>query len=440
MLGGSSTYSTYIGWIIDSGASQHITFSSEFLFDIMDVTDLNLTVSHPNRTAKQVKQIGSYKMGNNLVIKDVLVVPGYHVSLLSVHKLSRDYKVIVSFNDSKCKIQDLTQKFLMGIDSENGCLYFHNEGKRAYNSNIKWCQVSSCIWHNRLGHPSDEVLTVLKDKIKDLNQSKSGPCEIYHKAKQNKEPFPISDHKTSNLGDLVHLDVWGRYRVKSWEGFMYFLNVVDDYTRALWVFLMQNKAEVFDNITEFYTFKNQFNTNVKIFKSDNGTEFVNKNDRSLRSSEPNDDGGDSEVNVNTVDDVTKDHRVETMSMYFGQLFETPKTEVGQPVRRSSRKSSMPSKYKDYVLNKNAKYSIDKVVNYSHLGIENFVYTISLNKIHEPSTFVEVVKDSRWVEAMNQEIEALNINKTWIINDLPEGRKPIWSKWLPKVLTERMDRL
>nr|GEV84949.1 ribonuclease H-like domain-containing protein [Tanacetum cinerariifolium] len=48
-------------------------------------------------TAFAVKQIRSYKLGNILILKDVLVVPGYH---------------------------DLTQKFLMGTSSERGCLYF----------------------------------------------------------------------------------------------------------------------------------------------------------------------------------------------------------------------------------------------------------------------------------------------------------------------------
>nr|GEZ18688.1 ribonuclease H-like domain-containing protein [Tanacetum cinerariifolium] len=45
--------------------------------------------------------------------------------------------------------------------------------------------------------------------------------------------------------------------------------------------------------------------------------------------------------------------------YFGKLFKSPEPSVGQNVKRSSRKSSMPSKYSDYVLNKNVKYGIAK---------------------------------------------------------------------------------
>ncbi|GJV16592.1 ribonuclease H-like domain-containing protein [Tanacetum coccineum] len=253
---------------------------ADFLYDIIDVTGLNLTISHSNGTVEHVKYIGSYKLANDLIIKDVLVVLGYH---------------------------DLTQRFLIGTSSEKGGLYFLDEGKKVNNSNIKSCQVSTNIWHNRLGHPSDQVLTVLKNKLKDLNHIKPDPCEVCHKAKQTREPFPLSVHKTKRLGDLVHLDVWGPYRVRSREGFKYFLTVVDDFTRALWVFLMQSKTKVFDNILEFYNLvKNQFNTSVKIFRSDNGGLPLNMWHESVltatylinRSNDPYDDGGDSADNGN----------------------------------------------------------------------------------------------------------------------------------------------
>ncbi|GJS25087.1 ribonuclease H-like domain-containing protein [Tanacetum coccineum] len=39
-----------------AGASQHITICATFLYDIIDVTHLNLTVAHSNRTVEQVKQ------------------------------------------------------------------------------------------------------------------------------------------------------------------------------------------------------------------------------------------------------------------------------------------------------------------------------------------------------------------------------------------------
>ncbi|GKD34451.1 hypothetical protein Tco_1249960 [Tanacetum coccineum] len=105
-----------------NASKSHASVAADLLFDLMDATHLNLTVSHHNGIMAHVKQVGSYKLANDLIIKDVPVVPDYHVSLVSVHKLSRDNKVIVSFNDSKCKLQDSTQRILMETGSERGDL------------------------------------------------------------------------------------------------------------------------------------------------------------------------------------------------------------------------------------------------------------------------------------------------------------------------------
>ncbi|GJX51719.1 LysM domain receptor-like kinase 3, partial [Tanacetum coccineum] len=57
-----STYSAYVGWIIDSGASQHMTYSAVLLFNVIDVSHLDITVAHPNGTVAKVNQIGSFKL------------------------------------------------------------------------------------------------------------------------------------------------------------------------------------------------------------------------------------------------------------------------------------------------------------------------------------------------------------------------------------------
>ncbi|GJX19335.1 putative RNA-directed DNA polymerase [Tanacetum coccineum] len=260
----------------DIGASQHMTYSAMFLFNVIDVSHLNITVRHPNGNNAKVNQVGSFTLTETLVIHDVLVVPGYHVSLLSIHKLANGNKLSVVFNEMDCLIQDSTQKSLMGTSSMIGGLYFLDQGKKHVNSNVKTCVMYKCLWHNRLGHPVDQVLHVLKDKI-DIKDLDTSPCDVCHKAKQTREPFPISNHKTSILGQLVHLDVWGPYRVRSREGFKYFLTIVDEFSRVVWVFMLKGKDEVFSNIVMFYNLiKNQFGKTIKVFRSDNGTEFVNK--------------------------------------------------------------------------------------------------------------------------------------------------------------------
>ena len=66
------------------------------------------------------------------------------------------------------------------------------------------------------------------------------------------------------------------------KGFKYFLTLVDDFSRAVWVYLLKSKTEVGDYITNFIKLIfTQFNKKIKIIRTDNGTEFVNNQLSSL---------------------------------------------------------------------------------------------------------------------------------------------------------------
>ncbi|GKC55624.1 hypothetical protein Tco_1083222 [Tanacetum coccineum] len=81
-----------------AGANQHITSSIDNMIDIVDITDLNITIGHPNGTIAKIRKVGNLKLTNNIVLFDVLVIPEYCVSLLFFHKLIRDSKLHVGFD------------------------------------------------------------------------------------------------------------------------------------------------------------------------------------------------------------------------------------------------------------------------------------------------------------------------------------------------------
>ncbi|KAJ0627129.1 putative RNA-directed DNA polymerase [Helianthus annuus] len=262
------------GWIIDSRANNHMVKSETNLTNYIDVSDLKIQVRHPNGTKAYVSKIGSLKLAEGVILHDVFVVPEYSVNLISVHKLTRDNKLFVGFNEHKCYIQDLLTKKILVIGSQLEGLYFCGN---TVMSNMSKSDASLYkLWHERLGHPADQAIRMFKDTLNIQLGLDHGPCDVCHRAKQHREPFPLSEHKSSHLGELVHLDVWGPYRVASRDGHKYFLTIVDDYSRAVWVYLMKNKSEVFENLKGFVNIvKTQFHQSVKCFRSDNGSEFVN---------------------------------------------------------------------------------------------------------------------------------------------------------------------
>ncbi|GJT40901.1 putative RNA-directed DNA polymerase [Tanacetum coccineum] len=241
------------GWIIDSGANQHITNSTKNMTNVIDISDLNITVGHPNGTIAKINHVGNLKLTNNVVLFDVLVIPEYTVSLLSVNKMIKDSKLHVGFNEYDCVIQDLKKEIVLGTGSESGGLYVFDVDckfpKVKSNFSILCCHVSKCVWHKRLGHPSDQVLKVLKTSLKLTKPDHNDPCDICHFSKQTREPFSLSDHTSESL---------------------------DDFSRAVWVYLLKSKDEVFGYFVEFVNLiANQFLKRIKTIRSDNGTEFIN---------------------------------------------------------------------------------------------------------------------------------------------------------------------
>nr|GEU59373.1 ribonuclease H-like domain-containing protein [Tanacetum cinerariifolium] len=141
--------------IIDSGANQHLTGSTSGMINVVDISDLKIIVGHPNGTLAVISHVGNLILANNVMVYDVLVVPGYCVSVL-------------------------WRKF--------------------------WGLVVNQVAYT-LGHPADQVLSLLKKDLNIFDNTSVPMCEICQRAKQTLEPFPLSDHKSKSLGELVHLDL-----------------------------------------------------------------------------------------------------------------------------------------------------------------------------------------------------------------------------------------
>ena len=51
---------------------------------------------------------------------------------------------------------------------------------------------------------------------------------------------------------------------------------------------------------------------------------------------------------------------------------------------------------------------------------------------EPTCFDDAVGQAKWEEAMNEEMAALHVNKTWDLVPLPKDKNIIGYKWIYKV--------
>ncbi|GJZ14332.1 ribonuclease H-like domain-containing protein [Tanacetum coccineum] len=133
-----------------------------------------------------------------------------------ITKVARDSKLIVGFDESKCFLmsQDLMDVKIIEIGKQvNGLYYFDNIEGYLFKNGSVFSNNSKINRHKRLGHLSDQFLSVLQDDLVFEDKTKNMPCDICRKAKQTRESFPLSEHKSTVLAERVHLDLWGPYKV-----------------------------------------------------------------------------------------------------------------------------------------------------------------------------------------------------------------------------------
>ncbi|EOX99491.1 Uncharacterized protein TCM_008173 [Theobroma cacao] len=85
----------------------------------------------------------------------------------------------------------------------------------------------------------------------------------------------LDTNKNMHAFDLVHCDIWGLCKTKSFFGSHFILTIIDDFNRATWVFLMKYKSKTEMYLLQFYNeVYTQFKVQVKILWTDNGLEFT----------------------------------------------------------------------------------------------------------------------------------------------------------------------
>ncbi|CAI7875549.1 unnamed protein product [Closterium sp. NIES-53] len=137
-------------------------------------------------------------------------------------------------------------------------------------------------WHERLCHINIPMLQKLvKDgSLKGLEvkgaAQEIGSCPTCLETKFTKFPFNSGTGPAKAPLALVHMDVVGPTRAPSLSGSRYFLTIVDDHTRAVWVYPLKTKGEVAAAVLKEWMPRAQRESGhkVKVIRTDNGGEFI----------------------------------------------------------------------------------------------------------------------------------------------------------------------
>ncbi|GJZ79161.1 retrovirus-related pol polyprotein from transposon TNT 1-94 [Tanacetum coccineum] len=236
----------------------------------------NCLPADPQETNALVVQIGLW----------VYYVEGLGHNLFSVGQFC-DSDLEVAFRKHTCFVRDLK-----GVDLIKG-----SRGTNLYTISVEdmirsspICLLSkasknkSWLWHRRLNHLNFGTLNDLarKDLVRGLPQlkfKKDHLCSVCQLGKSRKATHkPKTINTITEVLHTLHMDLCGPLRVQSINGKKYILVIVDDYSRFTWVKFLRSKDETpIFVINLLKQLQVGLNKTVRFVRTDNGTEFVNKN-------------------------------------------------------------------------------------------------------------------------------------------------------------------
>ncbi|KAI5321563.1 hypothetical protein L3X38_030634 [Prunus dulcis] len=149
-------------WVIDIGATDHMTF------DLRQLTFHTLSsqsvVSNANGTPSPVIGEGSLSLSDFLTLDSVLIVSSLCHNLLSVAQITTALNCTVTFWPTYCVFQDILSSKKIGCATRRGKLYYldlasDSEASLSQAYKIGGTSVEKqtsevWLWHRRLGHAS----------------------------------------------------------------------------------------------------------------------------------------------------------------------------------------------------------------------------------------------------------------------------------------------
>ncbi|KAJ7950679.1 Retrovirus-related Pol polyprotein from transposon TNT 1-94 [Quillaja saponaria] len=278
-------------WIIDSGASDHMTGTSRNFSTYFPCSGKD-KVRVADGSLSTISGKGSIQCTPTLPLSSVLHIPKFSMNLLSISSITRDLNCQAILDSSCCKFQELGTGRTIGYGKEQDGLYLLEYGPSILANTVDTVASSQSLqssafitsqqqlvqWHRRLGHPSFLVLgNMFPDLLKHctMNNLLCDACEF---AKHKRASYPLLNNKSTTPFALIHSDVWGPSRVVSLSGYKWFVTFIDCFSRTTWVYLLRAKNEVFTCFQMFHKLVcTQFDGKVKILRSDNGTEYTEGN-------------------------------------------------------------------------------------------------------------------------------------------------------------------
>ncbi|XP_062099863.1 uncharacterized protein LOC133805717 [Humulus lupulus] len=423
MMGESSSLS----WIIDNGASHHITGTESCLIGVHNIAPCS--VGLPDGVHAVATKAGRVLLADGLILE-----------------------------------HDLRSGSLIGAGERKDGLYYFQRIPTVCVVTVP--KISDFeLWHRRLGHPSDRFIKLVPAISFSTSRNKlNKACDVCPQAKQKRGSFPCetnvkivrSDNGTEFKCMLDYFDANGIIFQTSCVGtpqqngcvehkHQHILNV----GRALmfqrnlpitWRMCAWCRAPDFYELKVFGCLAFAYNQKAKDVKF-HENEFPYATVIASSSSPPDSHVG---IDVDFLDDLESvliDEQATPAIGHDSVIDPTLPPAIVPPHLphmswAADCETSVPLFFFVILLptlyNLRVLLRVHRLLPAPHFSPRHRVFLAAITTCIEPRSFKEAMQDEGWHEAMQKEIAALEANGTWEMTVLPPHKKALGSKWVYKI--------
>lgn len=276
-------------FVVDSGCSNHVA-KDKNLFVQLEKQEKEIHQAD-GTVLTSVAQGTVFLKSLNATIKNVLYAPDIQDNLLSVSQLDRQgFKVV--FAKSRCEILR-DGKLILYAKCVNGLyqLPFVSGTGTAEATEKKCCNLTvdkneklhdQCIhyYHRVYGHLNFQAVAKMPDMVQGM---KLKECPYHMKCVSCAESKARQAPKGTESGreakkpyEVIHADLVGPLALSRGNS-RFFMVLIDSYSKYVWVYMLQKKAEAFTKFRQFCKWlRNVHNENVRFLFTDKGGEFCSE--------------------------------------------------------------------------------------------------------------------------------------------------------------------
>jgi hypothetical protein len=266
------------GWCLNTNATHHMTGRREF-FTELD-SDVRGSVKFRNGSSVEIKGVDSVifadESGEHRLLTGVYYIPALRNCIISLGQLDENGSR-VEIKDEVMRIWDRHRRLLNKVTRGTN---------RHYVLNVQVPQ-PLCLaarrddeawqWHEHYGHLHFEALKWLSAKgmVRGLSRFDHMQqfYDVYVLTKQRRLPFPQqSSFRAKKRLELVHGELYGPVTPATPGGQRYFLLLIDNLSRYMWIMVLSSKGEVADTIRRAQAaVEAECSRKLRVLRTDNGT-------------------------------------------------------------------------------------------------------------------------------------------------------------------------